>query len=89
MFGAIDAVTEPLPIKVDVNAGMFVNPLPSPLKLPLNEPVNEPVKFALPINEPLNEPVALFTVKTSLIPTEPVSCWLSELLSPNILEPDE
>ena len=89
VFGAIDAVTEPLPIKVDVNAGMFVNPLPSPLKLPLNEPLNEPVKFALPINEPLNEPVALFTVKTSLIPTEPVSCWLSELLSPNILEPDE
>ena len=89
MFGAIDAVTEPLPIKVDVNAGIFVNPLPSPLKLPLNEPVNEPVKFALPLNEPVNEPVALFTVKISLIPTEPVNCCLFVPSFPNILEPDE
>ena len=64
---------------------MFLNPLPSPK----NEPVNEPVAITLPINEPLNEPVALFTVKISLIPTEPVSCWLSEPLSPNMFEPDE
>ena len=41
-LGATDAVTLPLAIKVAVNAGIFVNLLPSPANEPLNEPLNSP-----------------------------------------------